>query len=277
MSNTFFRRTLKTVAVGVAAALTLTACGSGGDDAGEAADPDAPLVVAASPEPHGSILNYVADNLAEDAGLELEVQEFTDYVTPNQALDEGSVDANFFQHQPYLDEYNESNGTDLESVGGVIVGPMGVYSEKLDDLKSLPDGGTIAVPNDPTNEARALTVLADAGLIEFPEDGQIPDDITGNPKNLKFEELEAAQVPRSLADVDAAVINDNYALEAGFTKDDQLAVEKTENNPYTNVLVTRADNTDDPRVTTLLELLHSPETQKFIEDEYDGLIVPVTE
>lgn len=271
-----FTRAVQAVAVGLTATLALTACGAGGA-ADEPADPNAPLVVGASPEPHATILNFVKDELADDAGLTLEVQEFSDYVTPNQALDEGSIDANFFQHQPYLDEYNQANGTDLVSVGGVTVGPMALYSNTIDDVAALGDGATIAVPNDPTNEARALTVLADAGLIEFPDDGQIPDDITANPKNLQFEELEAAQVPRALEDVDAAVINDNYALEAGFTKEDQLSVEKVEGNPYANVLVTRADNADDPRVATLLELLQSPETRQFIETEYKGLIVPAAE
>ncbi|GAA1711477.1 MetQ/NlpA family ABC transporter substrate-binding protein [Propioniferax innocua] len=269
--GTTLRRTSTTIAIGLTAALALTGCGAGGNDP---ADPDAPLVVGASPEPHGTILNFVEDELAEEAGLELEVEEFTDYVTPNQALDEGSLDANFFQHEPYLDEYNASHGTDLVAVSGVTVGPMAVYSNKLDDLGALPDGATIAVPNDPTNEARALRVIADAGLITLPEDGQTPDDITENPKNLQFEELEAAQVPRSLDDVDAAVINDNYALEADFTKEDQLSVEKVEGNPYANVLVTRQENKDDPRVQKLLELLQAPETQKFIEDEYNGLILP---
>ncbi|MET9439673.1 MetQ/NlpA family ABC transporter substrate-binding protein [Streptomyces sp. NPDC006610] len=272
------RNTAKiTTAVLAAGALTLglTACGS---DEDAASDASAPLVVAATPVPHAEVLTYVKDHLAEKAGLDLEVKEFTDYVTPNTATEDGSVGANYFQTEPYLEDFNKKNGTHLVSVASVHLEPLGLYSEKTDKADGLKNGATIAVPNDTVTEARALQLLAANGLITL-KDGvgtsATVADITENPKNLKFKELEAAQTPRSLADVDAAVINGNYALEADLKPaEDALVLESPENNPNVNLLVVKEGNEDDPRVRKLAELLTSDEVRKFIEENYDGSVIP---
>ncbi|CQR65009.1 MetQ/NlpA family ABC transporter substrate-binding protein [Streptomyces leeuwenhoekii] len=271
------RNTAKiTTAVLAASALTLglTACGS---DKDSASDTSGPLVVAATPVPHAEILTYVKDNLAKKEGLDLEVKEFTDYVTPNTATEDGSVGANYFQTEPYLADFNKKNGTHLKSVASVHLEPLGLYSEKADKPGDLKNGATIAVPNDTVTEARALQLLAANGLLTL-KDGvgteATPADIVKNPKNLKFKELEAAQTPRSLGDVDAAVINGNYALEADLKPaKDALVLESAENNPNVNLLVVKEGNEDDPRVRKLAKLLTSPEVKKFIEDKYAGSVV----
>ncbi|MFJ5777903.1 MetQ/NlpA family ABC transporter substrate-binding protein [Streptomyces sp. NPDC093094] len=272
------RNTAKiTTAVLAAGALTfgLTACGSGTSDSG--AGTDGPLVVAASPTPHAAILNFVKDNLAKKAGLDLEVKEFTDYVLPNTATEDGSVGANYFQNQPYLDDFNKKNGTHIVPVVTVHLEPLGLYSQKAKSADALKSGATIAVPNDTVNEARALKLLADNGLITL-KDGvgneATPADITKNPRNFKFKELEAAQTPRSLQDVDAAVVNGNYAIEADLNPaEEALVLESAKDNPYGNFLAVKEGNEDDPRVKKLAELLTSPEVKKFIEDEYDGSVI----
>ncbi|MCZ9342493.1 MetQ/NlpA family ABC transporter substrate-binding protein, partial [Streptomyces sp. TRM76130] len=219
----------------------------------------------------------VKDNLAEKADLDLEVKEFTDYVTPNTATEDGSVDANYFQTEPYLEDFNEKNGTHLKSVVAVHLEPLGLYSNKADKVSDLADGATIAVPNDTVTEARALQLLADNGLLTL-KDGvgtsATTADITKNPKNLKFKELEAAQTPRSLNDVDAAIINGNYALEADLKpSEDALVLESAEDNPNVNLLVVKEGNEDDPRVQKLAELLTSDEVKEFIDDTYSGSVV----
>lgn len=264
----------------VALALGLTACGTDSDPAsGKASDADASkaLVVAASPTPHADILNYVKKNLADKAGLKLEVKEFTDYVLPNTATENGQVDANFFQHKPYLDDFNEKNGTHIVPVVDVHLEPLGLYSKKVKGLKDLKAGQTVAVPNDTTNEGRALQLLAENGLITL-KDGVGTNaklsDITDK-KGLEFKELEAATVPRALNDVDAAVINGNYAIEAGLKPgQDSLALEKAEGNPYANFLAVKEGNEKDARVQKLVKLLNSDEVKKYIEDTYQGSIVP---
>lgn len=275
------RNTAKiTTAVLAAGALTfgLSACGSGSDSG--TSDADAPLTVAATPTPQGEILTYVKDHLAQKAGLELEVKEFTDYVTPNTAVQQGQVDANYFQHKPYLDDFNKKNGTDIVPVPGgtVHLEPLGLYSQSVKKLADLKKGATVALPNDTTNEARALKLLEANGLIRLkPGAGYdaTPKDVTSNPKNIEFKELEAAQLPRSLGDVDAAVINGNYALEAKLSPaKDALAAESAEGNPYANFLAVKKGNENDPRVKKLAKLLTSPEVKKFIEDKYDGAVVP---
>jgi D-methionine transport system substrate-binding protein len=272
------RNTAKiTTAVLAAGALTLglSACGS---DKDAASDTSGPLVVAATPVPHAEILTYVKDNLAKKEGLDLEVKEFTDYVTPNTATEDGSVGANYFQTEPYLEDFNKKNGTHLKSVASVHLEPLGLYSNKADKAEDLKNGATVAVPNDSVTEARALQLLAANGLITL-KDGvgtaATTADITKNPKNLKFKELEAAQTPRSLNDVDAAVINGNYALEADLKPaDDALVLESAENNPNVNLLVVKEGQEDDPRVKKLAKLLTSPEVKKFIEDKYAGSVIP---
>ncbi|GAA3833418.1 MetQ/NlpA family ABC transporter substrate-binding protein [Streptomyces phyllanthi] len=270
------RNTARITAAALAAgALTLglTACGAG---QGAASDTSGPLVVAASPTPHAEILTYVKDNLAKKAGLDLEVREFTDYVTPNTATEDGSVDANYFQNQPYLDDFNKKNGTRIAPVVTVHLEPLGLYSNTIDKAEDLKSGATVAVPNDTVNEARALKLLDANGIITL-KDGvgneATPADIAKNPKKLQFKELEAAQTPRSLDDVDAAVVNGNYAIESDLRpSEDALVLESAENNPYGNFLAVKEGNEDDPRVRKLAELLTSDEVRKFIEDEYDGSV-----
>ncbi|MFG3515928.1 MetQ/NlpA family ABC transporter substrate-binding protein [Streptomyces bobili] len=276
------RNTAKiTTAVLAAGALTLGlgACGSDKDSGSgsAAADTSGPLVVAASPVPHAEILTFVKDNLAKDAGLDLEVKEFTDYVTPNTATEDGSVGANYFQNQPYLDDFNKKNGTHVVPVVTVHLEPLGLYSNKVKSADALKSGATIAVPNDSVNEARALKLLDANGIITL-KDGvgndATPADITKNSKNLKFKELEAAQTPRSLDDVDAAVINGNYAIEADLKPSkDALVLESATDNPYGNFLAVKEGNEDDPRVKKLAKLLTSPEVKKFIEDKYAGSVI----
>lgn len=269
-------------AVTAALALGLSACGTASDPAatsgsGGKADESKALVVAASPTPHADILTYVKDNLAKKAGLNLEVKEFTDYVLPNTATQQGQVDANFFQHKPYLDDFNKKNKTTIVPVVNVHLEPLGLYSKKLKSLKDIKAGQTVAVPNDTTNEGRALKLLADNGLITL-KDGAGTDaklsDIKES-KGLKFKELEAATLPRALNDVDAAVINGNYAIEADLKPaTDSLALEKAEGNPYANFLAVKKGNETDARVEKLAKLLNSPEVKKFIEDKYAGSVVP---
>jgi D-methionine transport system substrate-binding protein len=274
------RNTAKlTTAVLAAGALTLglTACGSG--SSGTASDTSGPLVVAASPTPHAEILTFVKDNLAKKAGLDLEVKEFTDYVLPNTATEDGSVDANYFQNQPYLDDFNKKQGTHIVPVVTVHLEPLGLYSDKVKSKDDLKTGATVAVPNDTVNEARALKLLDAAGIITLKDgadNAATPADIAENPKKLKFKELEAAQTPRSLEDVDAAVINGNHAIEADLSPaDDALAVEPAKDNPNGNFLAVKEGNEDDPRVKKLAKLLTSPEVKKFIEEKWsNGSVTP---
>ncbi len=271
------RNTAKiTTAVLAAGTLTLglSACGS---DSGSA-DENGPLVVAASSVPHAEILNYVKDNLAAKEDLELEVKEFTDYVTPNTATESGEVGANYFQHKPYLDDFNQKNNTHIVPVATVHLEPLGLYSKTVRKVTELKNGATVALPNDTTNEARALELLAQNGVIKLKAGAgsdATPKDIAENPKQLKFKEIEAAQVPRALGDVDAAVINGNYAVEAKLSpKDDSLVLESAKGNPYGNFLAVKEGNESDPRVVKLAKLLTSPEVKKFIDDTYKGSVVP---
>ncbi|MEU4267569.1 MetQ/NlpA family ABC transporter substrate-binding protein [Streptomyces sp. NPDC026092] len=268
------------IAATAALALGLTACGTASDPSSAkdaAGSADKPLVVAASPTPHADILNYVKDNLAAKEGLKLEVKEFTDYVLPNTATQSGQVDANFFQHKPYLDDFNQKNNTTIVPVVNVHLEPLGLYSKKVKALSDIKPGQTIAVPNDTTNGGRALQLLAENGLITL-KDGVGTNaklsDITDK-KGLEFKELEAATVPRALNDVDAAVINGNYAIEAKLSPaKDAIAIEKAEGNPYANFLAVKKGNENDARVQKLAKLLNSPEVKKYIEDTYDGSVIP---
>jgi D-methionine transport system substrate-binding protein len=276
----FNRRALLGSTVVAASALALTACGA--DEASEPTETNGTVVVAATPVPHADILAFVADELAEDAGLTIEVEEFTDYVQPNEATADGSVDANFFQTEPYLEEYNQANGTDLVTVAPVHIEPLGLYSDKVDSVEAIPEGGQVAIPGDGSNGGRALALLADAGLITLAEDADptfaTEDDIAENPKDLEFVPLEAAQLARSLQDVDAAVINGNYALEAELSPaEDALHSESPEDNPYANYLVATAANAENEDVQKLAELLQSDEVREFIEQTWtDGSVIPAS-
>ncbi|MFJ9541517.1 MetQ/NlpA family ABC transporter substrate-binding protein [Streptomyces sp. NPDC101225] len=269
-----------TTAVLAAGALTLglTACGSGSESTASSSDYSGPLVVAASPTPHAEILDFVRKNLAKKAGLDLEVKEFQDYVVPNTATEDGSVDANYFQNKPYLDDFNKKRGTHIVPVVTVHLEPLGLYSHKVEKADELKSGATVAVPNDAVNEARALKLLAANGLVTLKAGAgteATPQDIAENPRHLKFKEVEAAQTARSLDDVDAAVVNGNYAISAGIRPaEDALVLESAKNSPYGNFLAVKQGNEKDPRVKKLATLLTSPEVRKFIEDKYQGSVIP---
>ncbi|MCQ4088559.1 MetQ/NlpA family ABC transporter substrate-binding protein [Saccharibacillus sp. JS10] len=234
------------------------------------------LKVGASPVPHAEILEHIKPAL-EKEGVNLEIVEFTDYILPNTQLNEKELDANFFQHQPYLDDQNSKQGTDLVGVAKVHVEPFGAYSQKVKSVDELQDGAKVAIPNDPTNGGRALLLLEKEGLIKLKEGAGITatvGDIEENKKNLEFIEIEAAALPRQLGEVDLALINTNYALEAGLvpTKD-ALFIEDAD-SPYANLLVTRQDNKDSDAIKKLVAALNSDDTKKFIEEKYEGAIVP---
>ena len=271
------RRIALTLAA-AALAVGVAACGDDEHPAAAAKDSSKPLVVGASPVPHAEILNFIASDLAPKAGLKLEVKEFTDYVVPNTALVDHQLDANYFQTPAYLADQEKARGFRAVSIVGVHIEPLGLYSHKVKDLASIPQGAQVAIPNDATNEARALRLLAANQLLTLREgSGETATirDIADNPKGLKFAEVEAAQTPRALDDADLAVINGNYALEAGLKPaTDALALESAEHNPNANILVTLPDEQNDPRVKTLAKLLTSAAVKQFIDDKYQGAVLP---
>ena len=234
------------------------------------------LSVAATAVPHAELLEFVKPELAKQ-DVDLDIKVFTDYVQPNLQVAEGRLDANFFQHQPYLDEFNKGRGTDLVSVANVHVEPFGIYSNKLDSLDNIPERATVAIPNDATNGGRALLLLDKAGVIKLKDNSNIlstPRDIAENPHNIRIRELEAATLPRVLDQVELALINTNYALEAGLNPTaDALAIEGEE-SPYVNILVTRKDNAESDSVQKLVKALHSDEVKAFIAEKYKGAVVP---
>jgi D-methionine transport system substrate-binding protein len=232
------------------------------------------IKVGASPVPHKEILEVIKPQL-EAEGYTLEIVEFTDYVTPNTALAEGQLDANFFQHVPYLQSFSKERNLELDYTVKVHIEPMGLYSDKYKKLSDLKDGAEIAIPNDPTNGARALRVLEKAGLLKLKEGELISKlDITENPKNFKITEIDAPQLPRVLKDLDAAVINSNFAIEAKLNPSkDSLAIE-AKDSPYANVLAVRKEDKTKPYIEALSKALNSPEVKKFIEDKYEGNVVP---
>ncbi len=234
------------------------------------------LSVAATPVPHAEILEFVKPALAEQ-GVELDVKVFTDYIQPNIQVDQKRMDANFFQHKPYLDEFNAGRGTNLVTVAGVHVEPFGAYSSKIESLDDLEEGSVVAIPNDPTNGGRALLLLQKAGLITLKDASKItatPRDIADNPKDLDFKELEAATLPRILNQVDIALINTNYALEAGLNPTEDALVIEGSDSPYVNILVARPDNKDSEAMQKLANALQSDEVKAFIKDSYEGAVVP---
>lgn len=278
MKNLSWKSVLVVLVLVIITSLALSACASSSPT--KAAEPGTLLKVkvGASPVPHAEILAYIRDNLAAAAGLEIKIVEFTDYVQPNLALNDGLLDANFFQHLPYLEDFNAERGTDLVSVANVHIEPLGIYSRTLKDLAAVSDGAVVLIPNDATNGGRALNLLAANGLITLkPEAGfkATLDDILTNPKNLKITELEAAQLVRSLEDASLAVINGNYALEGGLTPaKDALALESSQDNPYVNILAVRRGNEQNPGILKLISLLNSPEVKNYIESHYAGSVLP---
>ncbi len=256
-------------AVPLLAMLALAACGK------PAAD-DSKLVVAATAVPHAEILQVVKP-LLEKEGVSLDVRVFNDYVQPNDQLLQKQVDVNYFQTEPYLDAYNRDRKSDLVTVTGVHIEPFGAYSHRVKSLDELPQGADVVIPNDPSNNSRALILLHIAGVIELKDPTNALStqrDITANPKGLKFRELDSAMLPRVLDQVDLALINTNYALDAGLKPtEDALAIESS-NSPYVNFLVSRTDNRNDPRVQKLARALTSPEVKEFIEKQYQGAVLP---
>ncbi|PWB31600.1 methionine ABC transporter substrate-binding protein [Pseudomonas sp. SDI] len=234
------------------------------------------LSVAATAVPHAEILEFVKPTLAKE-GVDLKVKVFTDYIQPNVQVAEKRLDANFFQHQPYLDEFNKGKGTNLISVAGVHLEPLGAYSNKFKKLEDIPSGANVVIPNDATNGGRALLLLQKAGLIKLKEASNIlstPKDIAENPKNLKIRELEAATLPRVLTQVDLALINTNYALEAKLNPQKDALIIEGSDSPYVNILVARPDNKDSAALQKLVGALHSPEVKAFILEKYKGAVIP---
>ncbi len=267
-------------------ALSLTACGGSKTEtpaaSGSAAPAETPketvtLNVAASPTPHAEVLEQCVDILKEQ-GIDLQIHEYSDYVIPNTAVEDGEEDANYFQHIPYLDDFNATRGTHLVSVAGVHIEPMGIYGGKTAALADLPDGASVAVPNDATNEGRALLLLEAQGLIKLTDSSNLaatPKDIAENPKNLTFTEVEAAQLPSILSEVDIAVINSNYALGAGLNPTtDALAVESAD-SPYVNVLVCKEGNENNEAIQALAAALASDTVKNFIAEKYEGAVLAV--
>ena len=238
------------------------------------------LKVGATPAPHAEILEVVKELLAEE-GITLDIVEYTDYVQPNNAVEDGSLDANYFQHITYMNDFNDQNGTHLVSAAEVHYEPMSLYAGKVSSLDELADGALIGVPNDATNEARALLVLQQEGLITLRDGAGITatiNDIVDNPKNLQFSEMEAAQLPLRLADLDMAVINGNYAIDAGLSMDDALATESADGEAaqaYVNVLAVKEGRETDPAIQALAAALCSDEVKTYIEENYNGAVVAV--
>ena len=262
----------------------LTGCGNN-DAAGKKADAGSVqelevIKVGASITPHAEILRSVSDEL-EKQGYKLEVVEYNDYIIPNTALESGELDANYIQHLPYLEDFNKENGTDIVSVADIHYEPFGIYAGKSDSLENLKEGAVIAVPNDTTNEARALLLLQDQGLIKLKENAGLTatvKDIADNPKNFEIKELEAAQVPKALQDVDVAAINTNYALEANLKLSDALASEGADSlaaKTYANIIAVKEGNENTEKIKALIDTVKSEQVKKFIEDKYDGAVVPI--
>lgn len=275
-----FTKTVAVLAAVTTAAIALAGCGSTNGSA--AKTDDKTIVVAASPTPHAEILNDAVKPIVEKDGYKLEVKEFTDYVQPNIATEEGEVDANYFQHGPYLKDFNKQKGTHLVSVESVHFEPFGLYPGKTKSLDALQDGATVAVPNDATNEARSLLLLQDAGLLTLKDPKDVnatTKDIVDNPKHLTFKEVEAATVPTVLPDVDIAALNGNYAMTAGFNPSkDALATEKAGGvaaKTYANLLVVKEGNENTDKTKELKKALHSDAVRDYINKTYKGSVVPV--
>mgnify|MGYP003369329618 FL=1 len=257
-------------------ALALVACGGGN----AAASADTTIRVGASPSPHAEILAQVKDELSKQ-GYTLEVVEYNDYIQPNVALSEGDLDANYFQHKPYLDDYNAENGTDLVDAGAIHFEPMGLYAGKSSDLANVPDGAKIAVPSDATNEARALLLLQDQGIIKLRDGAGLSatkNDIVENPHNVEIVELEAANIPHTLQDSDFGIVNGNYALAAGLDTSSALVTESADSEAaktYANLVVCRPDNADSDKIKALVAALQSETVRSYIEQTYSGVVVPV--
>jgi D-methionine transport system substrate-binding protein len=277
MQFTSRRTRLAGAAVALSALFALTSCaGSADEPAATGTDGDLGTVtVGALATPAGDILKFVDENLAGEAGLEIDFQEFTDYNTPNVALSDGSIDANLFQNDTFLETYNSQAGGTLVSLGDIYLPSAAFYSNTVTSLDDLKNGATIAIPNDPTNEGRALKILAAEGLIETTEEPASVSDITDNPNKYEFQEIENATLPQAVQDVDVAFVTISFALPAGLTADQAILVEGSD-SPYFNVLATTPELEDDPRLQKLKELLLSDETQAYMEETWGGLVIPTS-
>lgn len=267
------------IALAAVVAIGLVGCGTqnnGSSDAAKAA-PDKEIKIGATAGPHAEVVEAVAKEAAKQ-GIKIKVVEFSDYITPDKALADGDIDLASYQHKPFLDNFNSQNGTDLVSIGNTILMRMGIYSNKVKDVKDLPDGAVVAVPNDPTNEGRGLALLQKAGVIKL-KDGvglkATPDDVVDNPKHLQFREIEAAQLPRSLDDVDAAVITMNYVMSAGLNvKEQGIFLEPKDEPLAVMILATRAKDKDNETYKKIADIFHSDAVKQFIVEKYNGTIEP---
>lgn len=267
------KNTYKLIIILLAAGLLFIGCSAAEEEEGELSV----LKIGATPVPHSEILEFVKEDLKEE-GVELKIIEFTDYVTPNLSLEDGEIDANFFQHGPYLKSFSNEHGLSFVEVMEVHVEPLGLYSADYKKIEALPDGAEISIPNDPTNGGRALLLLAEFGLIDLGTEPGLevtPADVVDNPRNFTFVELEAPQLPRSLQDVDAAVINTNYALEADLSITEDALIYENENSPYTNLLVTTEEKQNSEEIKVLAKVLSSDSLREYIKENYKGAVVPV--
>ena len=267
-----FKKFIAPLLVGVLA-FAIAGCGNNTNQAGQTPKE---IKIGATAGPHAQVAEAVAKE-AKKQGIDLKVVEFSDYVTPDKALADGDIQLNAYQHVPFMENFNKQNGSKLVAIGKTILMPMGLYSNSVRSAADVPEGTIVAIPNDPTNGGRGLALLAKAGLITLKDSSNIlstVQDITSNPNEYQFVELEAAQVPRSLDDVALAAINTNYALNAGLNPGkDALAIE-SKDSPYVNIVTVLKGNENDPRIKKLMEALHTPEIKKFIEEKYKGAVVP---
>lgn len=281
------KKFLKLFTLALVVSVGLVSCGGGektetktekSTDATSAATEETfkePFIIGATAVPHAEILEFIKPTL-EEKGMTVEIKVFNDYNTPNEALADGSINANFFQHKPYLDSFIADRGLDLIDVANIHIEPMGVYSKTIKSFDEITDGAKVSIPNDPTNGGRALMLLEKAELIKLDPNAGLeatPADITENPKNLEFLPMDAAQLPRTLEDVTISVINSNYALEGGLDPIVDSMFNETGDSPYANIIAVRTEDKDDPKVTALIQVLQSDEVKAFIEEKYKGAIV----
>ncbi len=270
----------KLITLGLALTLLVGAVGCDSKTSEATSSEDKTITVGASVSPHAEILEVVKGNL-EKEGYTLKIVEYNDYVLPNTALESGELDANYFQHKPYLDDFNKENNTNIVSAAAVHFEPFGIYAGKSSDLKTLKEGSIVAVPNDTTNESRALLLLEAQGLIKLKEGAGLSStilDIESNPLNLEIKEIEAAQIVRSLQDVDIACINGNYAIDGGLSVGDALALEDANSlaaENYANIIAVKAGNEESEKTKALISAVLSDEVKKYIEDTYAGSVLPV--
>ena len=264
----------------LAIALFLVACGNKNENKESTSSQSGTaktekLIVGATPIPHAELLNLVKDDLKKE-GIELEVVEFNDYVQPNKALADKSIDANFFQHVPYMEDFGKKNHIDMVAVGNIHLEPMALYSKKIKNVNDLKNGDTLIIPNDPTNGGRALILLDKAGIIKLKDNTKLdstPEDIIKNPKNIKIETLSNEQIAPRLSEVAGAIINSNFAIDAKVTKNEIILIEGKD-SPYVNVVTVLKENQNDERVKKLVKALQSEKVKKYIEEKYDGRVIP---